>query len=82
MRGRPPEPFRPRGRSGSLVGLLVRLAFSGEPVTVRLGQDGYIGIWEPGTNGEQWNSVGGTATVRPEPSGIRARVDVTMEFEV
>jgi hypothetical protein len=70
-----------RDASGSLVGLLVQLAFSGELATVRLGQDGYIGIWEPGINGEQWNSVGGTATIRPEPSGRRARVDVTMEFE-
>jgi hypothetical protein len=67
--------------SGALVGLTVRLSFSGEPVTVRLGQDGHIGIWEPGANGEQWSSVGGTATVHPDPGGARARVDVTLEFE-
>jgi hypothetical protein len=70
-----------RDASGALVGLMVRLSFSGEPVTVRLGQDGYIGIWEPGANGEQWDSVGGTATIRPDPNGSRARVDVTMEFQ-
>jgi hypothetical protein len=68
------------GPSGAVVGLIVRLAFNGEPATVRLGQDGYIGIWEPGLNGEQWDSVGGTATIRPDASGTRARVDVAMEF--
>jgi hypothetical protein len=67
--------------NGALVGLIVRLAFSGEATTVRLGQDGYIGIWEPGVNGEQWDSVGGTATIRPDANGSHARVDVTMEFQ-
>ena len=69
-----------RDETGAPVGLTARLVFSGRPITVTLGVDGYIGVRESGANGEQWDSAGGTATIRPDASGTWARVDVTLEY--
>jgi hypothetical protein len=46
------------------------LGFSGGPTTVRLGVDGFIVFRQWRGDGEEWISIGGTATILPDGGAL------------